>query len=94
MVTTPKLYTRMISNNNNVMCSSLYNDRRIFHEVLKMKNHYLVNDIMNGPIQRSIINKFEHLFTTPSNDVLAANYDELYSTTYDATHQRDLGQHI
>ena len=94
MVTTPKLYTRVISNNNDVMCSSLYNDRRIFHEVLKMKNHYLVSDIMNGPIQRSIINKFEHSFTTPSNDVLAANYDELYSATYDATHERDLGQNI
>tara|TARA_Y100000389_G_scaffold710_2_gene756 strand:+ start:623 stop:2059 length:1437 start_codon:yes stop_codon:yes gene_type:complete len=94
MVTTPKLYTRMISNNNNVMCSSLYNDRRIFHEILKMKNHYLVSDIMNGPIQRSIINKFEQSFTTPSNDVLAADYDELYLTTYEATHERDLGQHI
>ena len=49
---------------------------------------------MNGPIQRSIINKFEHEFTTPSNDVLAASYDTLYAATYDATHDRDLGQHI
>jgi hypothetical protein len=59
-----------------------------------MKNHYLVSDIMNSPIQRSIINKFEQSFTTPSNDVLAADYDELYLTTYEATHERDLGQHI
>ena len=94
MLTTPKLYTRVISNNNNIMCASIYNDRRIFHEVLKMKNHYLISDIMNSPIQRSIINKFEHEFTTPSNDVLAASYDTLYAATYDATHDRDLGQHI
>ena len=94
MLTTPKLYTRMINTNDNIMCASIYNDRRIFHEVLKMKNHYLISDIMNGPIQRSIINKFEHKFTTPSNDVLAASYDTLYAATYEATHQRDLGQHI
>ena len=94
MATTPKLYTRVINTNDNIMCASIYNDRRIFHEVLKMKNHYLISDIMNGPIQRSIINKFEHKFTTPSNDVLAASYDTLYAATYEATHQRDLGQHI
>ena len=94
MATTPKLYTRVINTNDNIMCASIYNDRRIFHEVLKMKNHYLISDIMNGPIQRSIINKFEHKFTTPSNDVLAASYDTLYAATYEATHQRDLGQNI
>lgn len=94
MVTTPKLYTRMISTNDNILSASIYNDRRMFHEVLKMKNHYLVGDILDGPIQRSIINKFEHEFTTPSNDVLAANYDELYAATYDATHDRDLAQNI
>ena len=39
-------------------------------------------------------NKIEHEFTTPSNDILAASYDTLYAATYDATHDRDLGQHI
>ena len=94
MLCTPKLYTRMISANNDVMCSSLYNDRRIYHEFLKMDNRFLEGNALDGPIQRTILKKFNHSFTTPSNDVLVGDYEELFTTTYEATHERDLGQYI
>ena len=41
--TTPKMYTRTVySQNNDVLTASLYNDRRIYHEVLKLPKQYLI----------------------------------------------------
>lgn len=94
MYTTPKLYTRAISCNSDIMCASLYNDRRIYHEFFKMENHFLEGDAMDAPIQKLILNKFEYEFITPSKDVLFGNYDELYAHTYGATIDNDLDQNI
>ena len=82
---TPKYYTRSISANNDVMCASLYNDRRIYHEVLKSKQDFLLNEAMDTPIQRMLVEKFDIEFDTPHKDVLSADYDPLFSHIFEGT---------
>jgi hypothetical protein len=94
MYTTPKLYTRVISGNNDIMCSSLYNDRRIYHEFFKMQNHFIEGDAMDAKIQKKILDKYDYECIAPSNDILLADYDELYNHTYEATIDHDLEQNI
>jgi hypothetical protein len=94
MYTTPKLYTRVISGNNDIMCSSLYNDRRIYHEFFKMQNHFIEGDAMDAKIQKKILDKYDYECIAPSNDILIADYDELYNHTYEATIDHDLEQNI
>jgi hypothetical protein len=82
---TPKFYTRAISCNNDVLTASLYNDRRIFHEVFKTKTKFLEDNAMDSPIQRKLLEKFDHKFTTPHKDALYADYDGIFSTIFHAT---------
>ena len=93
-LTTPKLYTRVITGNINTMASSLYNDRKIFYEFLKSDNNVLSGTAMNAPTQRALLDKYNYKFVTPRNDVVFADYSELYSASYEATIDRDLEQNI
>ncbi len=91
---TPKYYTRAISANNDVMVASLYNDRRIYHEVFKMNNEYLREEAMDSPIQRKLLDKFGFEFETPCKDVLYADYDGLHENIFPSTVPHCLEQNI
>ena len=93
-LTTPKLYTRVITGNLDIMASSLYSDRRIFYEFLKSNNNVLSGMALDAPVQRAILDKYNYNFVTPRNDIVSAVYDELYSTSYEATIDHDLEQNI
>ena len=84
--TTPKFYTRAISQNNDVLTASLYNDRRIFHEVLKAPKKFLIEQGMDSPIQRRILKeKFDYDFSTPHKDALYADYEEIFEHVFNST---------
>ena len=91
---TPKMYTRAISCNNDVITASLYNDRRIFHEVFKLNTEFLEEYAMDSPIQRKILEKFDYEFVTPHKDVLYADYDEIFSNIFHATVPHCMEQNI
>jgi len=93
-LTTPKLYTRVITNNINIMSSSLYSDRRIFYEFLKSDNKVLGGMAMDAPIQKALLDKYNYNFITPRNDIVGANYELLYKSSYEATIDHDLEQNI
>lgn len=93
-LTTPKLYTRVIAGNLNIMSSSLYSDRRIFYEFLKSEDRWLSGNAMDAPIQRALLDKYNYKFITPRNDIVGAPYEELYSTSYEATIDHDLEQNL
>ena len=76
------------------MASSLYSDRKIFYEFLKSDNNVLSGTAMNAPTQRALLDKYNYKFTTPRNDIVFADYSELYSTSYEATIDHDLEQNI
>ena len=91
---TPKMYTRAISANNDVMSGSLYNDRRIYHEVFKTPESYL-EEAMDSPIQRQLLEeKFNYNFETPRKDVVYADYKGITDTIFDATVPHCLEQNI
>ncbi len=94
ILSTPKLYTRTISSNNNVLSASLYNDRRIFHEVMKGRNDWLETNAMDAPIMRAILDKYDYNFVTPRNCTLSADYEQLNYTAHEATVERDIRQNI
>jgi len=84
--TTPKFYTRAITQNNDVMCASLYNDRRIFHEVLKCPKSWIREHGMDSPIQRNILKeKFDYELVTPHKDALYAMYQGVFDNIFNAT---------
>ena len=91
---TPKLYTRSISTNNDVLTASLYNDRRIYHEVFKTPKSFLLGDSMDSPIQRKILSKFNFECETPHKDQLYAVYEGIFYNIFRATVLRDISQHI
>lgn len=91
---TPKFYTRAISCNNDVLTTSLYNDRRIFHEVFKTSRKFLEDNAMDSPIQRKILEKFDYNCITPHKDVLYADYDEIFNNIFDATVPHCMEQNI
>lgn len=91
---TPKYYTRAISANNDVMVASLYNDRRIYHEVLKCKEEYLREEAMDSPIQRKLLSKFDFFCDTPHKDILYADYDTLHENVFRGTIQKCLEDNI
>ena len=91
---TPKMYTRSISCNNDVVTASLYNDRRIYHEVFKMNTKFLEEHAMDSPIQRKILEKFDYKFVTPHKDVLYADYDGIFNNIFPATVPHCMEQNI
>ena len=91
---TPKLYTRSISANNDVLTASLYNDRRIYHEVFKTPKSFLMGDSMDSPIQRKILDKFSYECETPHKDQLYAVYEGMFHNIFRATWYRDISQNI
>tara|TARA_A200000113_G_scaffold213128_1_gene215268 strand:+ start:840 stop:2240 length:1401 start_codon:yes stop_codon:yes gene_type:complete len=91
---TPKLYTRSISANNDVLTASLYNDRRIYHEVFKTPKSFLLGDSMDSPIQRMLLRKWDYEFVTPHKDMLYAVYEGIFYNIFNATYQRDIAQNI
>jgi len=91
---TPKLYTRAISANNDVIAASLYSDRRIYHEVFKTSMSFLLGNSMDSPIQRKILEKFNYTFITPHKDVLYCDYQGIFDNIEMATRRRDFEQLI
>jgi hypothetical protein len=91
---TPKFYTRAISTNNNVLTASLYNDRRIYHEVFKTPKSFLLGDSMDSPIQRLLLEQKDYEFVTPHKDVLYAVYEGIFHNIFRATWYRDISQNI
>lgn len=90
---TPKMYTRAISANNDIMCGSIYNDRRIYHEVFKTSDRFL-DDAMDSPIQRKILDKLNFNFETPRKDVVYADYEGIFDNIFDATVPHCLEQNL
>ena len=91
---TPKLYTRAISTNNDVLTASLYNDRRIYHEVFKTSKSFLLGDSLDSPIQRMLLKQKGYDFVTPHKDMLYAVYEGIFYNIFNATIQRDINQNI
>jgi hypothetical protein len=93
--TTPKMYTRVYSQNNDVLTASLYNDRRIYHEVLKLPKEYLMKFAMDTPIQKKILkDKFEYVLQTPHKDALYADYKGIFENIYDATMPQCMSKNV
>ena len=84
LLMSPKYYNRALSSNNDIMVASLFNDRRIYHEVFKLKNEHLLNsEIMDAPIFRKILtDKFSHKFETPFKDAMYADYDVIFKNLF------------
>jgi hypothetical protein len=59
-----------------------------------MQNHFIEGDAMDAKIQKKILDKYDYECIAPSNDILIADYDELYNHTYEATIDHDLEQNI
>ena len=96
MILTPKFYTRAISANNDVISGSLYNDKRIYHEVMKMSSDWLIENSMDSPIQRKILKeRFDYNFITPHKDaVYSQHYDGIFNRHFNATAPLCLEQNI
>ena len=92
---TPKMYTRTISQNNDVLTASLYNDRRIYHEILKLPKQYLIEFAMDTPIQKKILkDKFDYVCRTPHKDALYADYEGIFYSIYDATMPQCMSKNV
>jgi len=92
---TPKFYTRAISANNDVMSGSLYNDRRIFHEIMRLPLDWLIEHGMDAPfLKRLLKDKFNYDFTTPYKDAVDGVYDGVWDNHFEATHTHCLEQNL
>ncbi len=92
---TPKTYNRHIACNCDVVTTSLYNDRRIYHEVFKTPQSHLMGDVMNIPIQRKLLLKNDYkLFRTPYKDAVLASWQGMRYVIPEATLDRDTQQNI
>jgi hypothetical protein len=93
-IMTPKTYNKHIACNNDVIATSLYNDRRIYHEVFKTPKSFLLGDVMESPIQRKLLHKFGYNFLTPHKDAVLASYEGMRYVIPQATLQRDIEQNL
>ena len=90
----PKLYNRNIAVNADVLCTSLYTDRRIFHEIKKTPKKFLLGDALDTPIQKMLLKRHNYEFITPHKDAVQADYQEMRESVFDATFSHDIGQNI
>jgi len=90
----PKLYNRNITVNSDVLCTSLYCDRRIFHEIKKTPKKFLLGDALDTPIQKMLLKRHNYEFITPHKDAVQADYQEMRESVFDATFSHDIGQNI
>lgn len=92
---TPKTYNRHIACNCDVITTSLYNDRRIYHEVFKTPQSHLTGDVMDIPIQRQLLLKNNYTeFSTPCKDAVLASWEGMRYVISEATLTRDISQNI
>ena len=92
---TPKTYNRHIACNCDVIVTSLYNDRRIYHEVFKTPQSHLLGDVMDVPIQRMLLRKNNYTeFRTPCKDAVLASWEGMRYVIPEATLTRDTSQNI
>ena len=49
---------------------------------------------MDAPIQKALLDKYNYNFITPRNDIVGANYELLYKSSYEATIDHDMEQNI
>ena len=92
---TPKTYNRHIACNCDVITTSLYNDRRIYHEVFKTPLSHLMGDVMNIPIQRKLLLKNDYkLFRTPFKDAVLASWEGMRYIIPEATIDRDTADNL
>lgn len=92
---TPKTYNRHITCNCDVITTSLYNDRRIYHEVFKTPHSHLCGDVMDVPIQRQLLLKNNYTeFKTPYKDAVLASWEGMRYVIPEATLQRDIAQNL
>jgi hypothetical protein len=61
---------------------------------MKVENKVLETIAMDAPIQKAILDKYNYNFVTPRNDIVGANYELLYKSSYEATIDHDLEQNI
>ena len=90
----PKTYNKHLTCNNDVITTSLYNDRRIYHEVFKTPKSFLLGDVMDSPIQRELLDRFGYEFLTPHKDAVLASYEGMRYVIPQATLQRDIAQNL
>ena len=93
-ICSPRLYNRAISANMDIMSSSIYNDRRIFHEFMKGRNDWLQTNAMEAPVQMAILDMYGYNFTTPRRCNSLGEDKLLYTTSQEATVESDLRQNI
>lgn len=93
-VCSPRLYNRAISANMDIMSSSIYNDRRIFHEFMKGRNDWLQTNAMDAPVQMAILDMYGYNFTTPRRCNSSSEDKLLYTTSQEATVESDMRQNI
>lgn len=93
-IMTPKTYNKHIACNNDVITTSLYNDRRIYHEVFKTPKSFLLGDVMDSPIQRKLLDRFGYNFLTPHKDAVFASYEGMRYVIPQATLHRDIQQNL
>ena len=92
---TPKTYNRHIACNCDVIVTSLYNDRRIYHEVFKTPQSHLLGDVMDVPIQRQLLLKNNYTeFKTPHKDSVLASWEGMRYVIPEATLYRDIDQNL
>ena len=92
---TPKTYNRHIACNCDVIVTSLYNDRRIYHEVFKTSYIHLTGDVMDVPLQRKLLLKNNYTeFKTPHKDAVLASWEGMRHVIPEATLKRDTEQHL
>ena len=92
---TPKTYNRHISCNCDVIVTSLYNDRRIYHEVFKTSQAHLTGDVMDIPLQRRLLKKNGYTdFKTPYKDAVLASWQGMRYVIPEATLDRDTADNL
>lgn len=92
---TPKTYNKHIACNCDVITTSLYNDRRIYHEVFKTSQSHLCGDVMDVPIQRKLLLKNNYTeFKTPFKDAVLASWEGMRYVIPEATLSRDTAQNL
>jgi hypothetical protein len=92
---TPKTYNRHIACNCDVITTSLYNDRRIYHEVFKTSQEHLMGDVMDIPLQRELLLKNNYTeFNTPYKDAVLASWQGMRYVIPEATIDRDTADNL
>lgn len=92
---TPGLYNREVSHAGDILVTSLFCDKRIFHTIMSADNKIMLSSIMDAQTQKNILkNNFDYNFETPHKDQAEFNAVHIIKPMYVNTIRHCLLDHL